>query len=288
MVSTLFTRDGRALTYAQHGDLGGRPVIVMHGTPGSRIGPIPRASRLYLQGVRLIAYDRPGYGGSDRLPGRRVAHAADDVADLVDALGIERFAVVGRSGGAPHALACAALLPERVTRAAALVPCAPYTLMGAGWYEGMTASNVREYRTAQDGDAALETYLGAMAGEIRRDPESHLPFDENDLVRSDRAVMADFGIRGMLLDNFREALRQTPHGWIDDSLSFVRPWGFDPADIGVLVRLWHGTEDIYAPVAHTRWLAGRIPGAEIVIQRATGHFGSIEALPHILAWLCAG
>lgn len=98
MVSTLFTRDGRALTYAQHGDPAGRPVFVMHGTPGSRIGPIPRASRLYPQGVRLIAYDRPGYGGSDRLPGRAVGHAASDVVELADALKIERFAVVGRSG----------------------------------------------------------------------------------------------------------------------------------------------------------------------------------------------
>jgi pimeloyl-ACP methyl ester carboxylesterase len=285
MVSTLLTRDGRALTYAQHGDLGGRPVIVMHGTPGSRIGPIPRASRLYLQGIRLIAYDRPGYGGSDRLPARDVTHAAADVADLADELGLERVAVVGRSGGAPHALACAALLPERVTRVAALVPPAPFALMGPSWYDGMTASNVREYSTAQAGRGALEAYLGALAKEIRDDPESHLPFDENDLVRPDRAVMADFGIRGMLLDNFREALRQTPFGWIDDSLSFVRPWGFDPAAIRIPVRLWHGTDDIYAPVAHTRWLAGRIPGAEIEIRRATGHFGAIEALPTILGWL---
>jgi pimeloyl-ACP methyl ester carboxylesterase len=287
MAGTLLTRDGRALTYAQHGDLEGSPVIVLHGTPGSRIGPIPRASRLYPQGVRLITYDRPGYGGSTRLAGRSVAHAADDVAVLADALGIERFSVVGRSGGAPHALACAALLPERVSRAAALVACAPYTLMGPLWYDGMTASNIREYSIAEAGAADLEAYLGAMAGEIRADPVSHLPFDEKDLVRADRAVMADFGIRGMLLDNFSEALRNTSHGWVDDSLSFVRPWGFDPADIRVPVRLWHGAEDVYAPVTHTRWLAARIPGAEVVIQEATGHFGAIEALPGILSWLTA-
>lgn len=285
MVSTLFTRDGRALTYAQHGDPAGRPVFVMHGTPGSRIGPIPRASRLYPQGVRLIAYDRPGYGGSDRLPGRAVGHAASDVVELADALKIERFAVVGRSGGAPHALACAAMLPERITRVAALVACAPYTLMGPNWYDGMTGSNVREYGTAEAGEEALAAYLGALAAAIRADPESHLPFDRNDLVRSDRLVMADYGIRGMLFDNFREALRRTPYGWIDDSLSLVRPWGFDPASISAPVRLWHGAEDVYAPVAHTRWLAARIPRAEMVIQLESGHFGSIEALPGVLSWL---
>jgi pimeloyl-ACP methyl ester carboxylesterase len=285
MVSTLRTRDGRALTFAQHGDLDGRPVVVMHGTPGSRLGPIPRASRLYLQGIHLIAYDRPGYGGSDRLSGRTVAHAAADVADLVDALGIERFAVVGRSGGAPHALACAALLPERVTRAATLVAFAPYTLMGPRWYEGMTKSNIREYGIAETGAGQLEAYLGSMAAAIQADPESHLPFDEKDLIRPDRAVMADFGIRRMLLDNFREALRQTPYGWIDDSLSFVRPWGFDPAAIRGPVRLWHGSDDNYAPVTHSRWLGERIPGADTIIQRDAGHFTSIEALPSILSWL---
>ena len=285
MVSTLRTRDGRALTFAQHGDLDGRPVVVMHGTPGSRLGPIPRASRLYLQGIRLIAYDRPGYGGSDRLSGRAVAHAASDVADLLDALGIESFAVVGRSGGAPHALACAALLPERVTRAAALVSFAPYTLMGPRWYDGQTQSNLREHGIAESGAGQLEAYLGSMAAAIKADPESHLPFDEKDLIRPDRAVMADFGIRRMLLDNFREALRQTPYGWIDDSLSFVRPWGFDPASIHCPVRLWHGADDNYAPVTHTRWLGERIPGAETIIQRDAGHFTSIEALPSILSWL---
>ena len=286
MVSTLCTRDGRALTYEQYGDLEGRPVVVMHGTPGSRVGPRPRAARLYPQGIRLIAYDRPGYGGSDRLEGRAVAHAAADVADLADSLGIERFAVVGRSGGAPHALACAALLPERVTRVAALVAFAPYTLMGPGWYDGMTRSNVVEYGKAEAGAQELEPYLAVLAKEIRDDPEAHLPFEENDLTRSDRAVMADHGIRAMLLDNFSEALRETPAGWIDDSLSLVRAWGFDPATIHGEVQLWHGAEDIYAPVAHTKWLGTRIPGAQVVIQRGAGHFDSIKKLPSILGWLC--
>jgi pimeloyl-ACP methyl ester carboxylesterase len=285
VVSTVWTRDGRALTYEQFGDLEGRPVVVMHGTPGSRVGPRPRAARLYPLGIRLISYDRPGYGGSDRLAGRAVAHAAADVADLADSLGIERFAVVGRSGGAPHALACAALLPERVTRVAALVAVAPYTLMGPGWYDGMTRSNVVEYSKAEAGSQQLEPYLAGLTKEIRDDPEAHLPFEENDLTKPDRAVMADYGIRAMLLDNFSEALRATPAGWIDDSLSFVRAWGFDPGVIRGEVRLWHGTEDIYAPVSHTEWLGAHIPGAQVVIQRGAGHFDSIKKLPSILGWL---
>ncbi|GAB3901332.1 hypothetical protein GCM10027612_64540 [Microbispora bryophytorum subsp. camponoti] len=116
----------RRLAVAQRGKIhGGRPVFLLHGTPGSRIGPLPREGLLYRLGVRLITYDRPGYGGSDRHEGRSVGDVAADVAAIADHLGLDRFAVVGRSGGGPHALACAALIPHRVTRAAVLVGLAP-------------------------------------------------------------------------------------------------------------------------------------------------------------------
>ena len=126
MERTVFARDGRRLKVLMIGPRDATPVFFLHGTPGSRLGPHPLPMRLHHLGVRLIAYDRPGYGGSDRLPGRLVRHAAEDVADIADALGIEQFGVIGRSGGGPHALACAALLPERVRRVAALVCLAPF------------------------------------------------------------------------------------------------------------------------------------------------------------------
>jgi pimeloyl-ACP methyl ester carboxylesterase len=129
--------DGRQLTAETSGDPQGRPVFLLHGTPGSRLGPAPRGVMLYQQGVRLIAYDRPGYGSSDRLPHRNVADVVQDVVAIADALGVDRFAVVGRSGGGPHALACAALLPDRVTRAAALVSLAPRVADGLDWFAGM-------------------------------------------------------------------------------------------------------------------------------------------------------
>jgi pimeloyl-ACP methyl ester carboxylesterase len=272
----------------EHGDPSGKPVILMHGTPGSRLGPVPRASRLYPLGVRVIAYDRPGYGGSDLYPDRTVAHAAADVTDLADALAIDRFAVLGRSGGAPHALACAALLPDRVRRAAALVSIAPYALMSRErWFDGMSAGNRTEFSAAEAGREKLEALYGERGTLIRDDPEMNLPFNFEELTRADRAVMADFGIREMLLANYSEALRVGPDGWIDDTLSFVRPWGFDPADIDVPVKLWHGAEDVYAPVTHTEWLAMRIPHAKTVIQGGVGHFGAIEELLRTLSWLSA-
>jgi pimeloyl-ACP methyl ester carboxylesterase len=138
----------RQLTVQESGNPWGNPVFLLHGTPGSRLGPLPRTGLLYRLGVRLITFDRPGYGGSTSKPGRQVASVAKDVKDIAEQLGFKKFAIVGRSGGGPHALAVAALLPELVTRAAALVSLAPPDAKGLDWFDGMSPSNVREYMAA--------------------------------------------------------------------------------------------------------------------------------------------
>ncbi|WP_327299820.1 MULTISPECIES: alpha/beta hydrolase [unclassified Streptomyces] len=277
--------DGRHLTVERLGDPRGRPVFLLHGTPGSRLGPAPRGMVLYQRRMQLIAFDRPGYGGSDRLPGRSVADVAQDVGAIADALGIERFAVAGRSGGAPHALACAALLPGRVTRAAALVTLAPRDAVGLDWFEGMAASNVREYTTASDDPDGLAARLIPRSAEIRKNPVRLLDQLFSDLTDSDRRVVNDAGVRAMLLRNYQEALRTSPYGWIDDALAFSHPWGFDPADIRSPIMLWHGVKDVFSPVGHSRWLARRIPGATAVLEPAAAHFDALHALPRILNWL---
>jgi len=288
MTKSACARDGRTLSYEEYGRPDGRPVFLLHGMPGSRKGPRPRSSVLYLLGVRLISYDRPGYGGSDRRLGRTVADAAEDVRDLADTLGIERFAVAGRSGGAPHALACAALLPERVTRAAALVPLAPRDLMGEQeWYRDMSQRNAAWYKTAERGLAAYTERVTAPIEAIRADPEHHLPYEEKSLSKSDRAVIADYGIKVMLSDNFTEGLRNSPNGWIDDTLALVSPWGFDPAQITAPVLLWHGTKDVFCPAGHSRWLAGRMPTAELRLVENVSHFSAVAVLPRVLQWLAA-
>ncbi|MEU0394135.1 alpha/beta fold hydrolase [Streptomyces sp. NPDC006208] len=277
--------DGRHLMVERLGDPRGRPVFLLHGTPGSRLGPAPRGMVLYQRGTQLIAYDRPGYGGSDRLAGRSIADVAEDVRAIADALGLERFAVVGRSGGAPHALACAALMPERVTRTAALVTLAPKDADGLDWFEGMAASNVQEYRTALADPADLVERFITRSAEIRKDPVKLLDDLRRELTDSDRMVVADAGVRSMLLRNYREALRTSAWGWIDDALAFLSPWGFDPADIKGPVMLWHGEKDVFAPVGHSRWLAQRIPGVTAVLEPAAAHFDALHALPRILTWL---
>ncbi|MFE4825283.1 alpha/beta fold hydrolase [Streptomyces sp. NPDC056672] len=277
--------DGRHLMVERLGDPRGRPVFLLHGTPGSRLGPAPRGMVLYQRGMQLIAYDRPGYGGSDRLEGRSVADVAQDVATIADALGLERFAVVGRSGGAPHALACAALMPDRVTRTAALVTLAPRDAAGLDWFEGMAASNVLEYTTASRNPDGVAARLIPRADAIRKDPARLLDDLRRELTDSDRMVVSDAGVRTMLLRNYQEGLRGSAYGWIDDALAFCGPWGFDPAGIKGPVLLWHGEKDVFSPVGHSRWLAERIPGATVVLEPAAAHFDALHALPRILTWL---
>ncbi|MFC0532771.1 alpha/beta fold hydrolase [Phytohabitans kaempferiae] len=263
----------------------GLPVFLMHGTPGSRGGIKPRGIVLHRLGVRLICYDRPGYGASDRRKGRRVVDAAADVRAIADALDLDRFAVVGRSGGGPHALAVAASLPDRVNRAAVLVSLAPADAPGLDWYGGMGESNMDEYQLADLGHRALMASLTSQADRLRRDPESQIAFLEKELSGPDRRVVDNVAMRRQLAESWAEAVRLGAEGWIDDALAFRRGWGFDPATIRVPVRLWHGTNDQFSPVAHTRWLAARIPGAEIQVQPGVGHFAAVEILPAMLAWL---
>ncbi|GAA1736180.1 alpha/beta hydrolase [Luedemannella helvata] len=281
----IVTPDGRRLTVETTGAERGRPVFLLHGTPGSRRGPKPRSSVLYRLGVRLICYDRPGYGGSDRHEGRTVADAAADVRAIADSLGIERFSVVGRSGGGPHALACAALLPDRVASTAVLVGVAPVDAAGLDWFGGMTQANVREYTDVATDAAALTERLRLLADRTATDPESLLDFLREQMTSPDRHVTNRVAVRRLLADTYVEALRAGPHGWVDDAVALRGVWGFSVDQINAPVRLWHGLEDNFTPVSHSRWLASRIPGAELVVEVETAHFGAVGILPSILAWL---
>jgi len=260
-------------------------VVYLHGTPGSRVGPFPLGRVLYELGVRLISFDRPGYGGSERLPGRRVADVAHDVEAIADELGLAKFAVVGRSGGGPHALACAALLPGRVTRAGVLVSLAPREAKGLDWFAGMSASNVREFTTAASEPELLIATLAQIADQVQADPTSLVPALGPEMPAADRRVVADKGIRQLLVKNFAEALRESAAGWFDDDLALITPWGFELSEIQVPVLLWHGENDVFSPVAHTRWLAGHISGAELWVGPVAGHFGALEVVPDMLSWL---
>jgi pimeloyl-ACP methyl ester carboxylesterase len=277
--------NGRQLAVKISGNPAGHPVVIMHGTPGSRVGPFPRSRVLYELGVRLISFDRPGYGGSDRLDSRQVADVVPDVVAIADNLNLSRFAVLGRSGGGPHALACAALLPDRVTRAGVLVELAPWAAEGLDWFAGMAESNERLYTTAASNPEVLTAQLVQTAAQIKANPASHVAALGPETPTADRRVMADAGIRTLLAQNFAEALRDSAVGWIDDALAFCAPWGFNLADIKVPVLLWHGENDVFSPVAHARWLTERIPHAITSIRPGSAHFAALEVMPDVLSWL---
>jgi len=266
---------------------GSHTVFLLHGTPGTLSGPRPRGIFLYRLGIRLISYNRPGYPGSDRRKGRTVADAAADVKAVADYFGIAEFSVVGRSGGAPHALACAADrdLRDRIKCVAALSSLAPYDAQDLDWFDGMTESNQRAYHDVANNPAALIATLNQHAGQVRNNSQGLLNVLWPELVGSDKKVIGDIALRRIIARTHAEALRESTAGWEDDVLALGRSWGFSLSDIAVPVLLWHGGDDVFFPLSHTKWLAKRIESAEVVLRPDFAHFGAVEILPEILTWV---
>ena len=275
----------RKLALEVAGDPHGYPVFLMHGTPGSRSGPQPRGMVLYRLGLKLISYDRPGYGSSERQKGRSVSDAAADVAAIADSFGHRQFAVVGRSGGGSHALACAAHLADRVSVAAVLVGLAPSDAQGLDWYAGMNEHNVSEYSTADADEATLGASLEDQASRTRQNPLGFLTDLIPGMCREDRRVVDNVLLRTQLSDNYALAVQQGAAGWIDDVLAFRKPWGFAFSQIRCPVKLWHGMQDEFSPVEHAQWLAEQIVTAELEIDAEVGHFAAVEVLPKVLSWI---
>ena len=275
------TPDGRTLAVEDAGDRDGRPVLVHVGTPGGRrlYGPrkLADAER---RGVRLISYDRPGYGGSTPQPGRSTADCASDVRVICEALGIERVAMWGHSGGGPHVLACAALLPDLVPAVAALASLAPYDADGLDWLAGFSQGAVDEVRLMQADEAGAralfeqerEKLLGVPPAQAALDLRAYSPDADLELL-ADEAV------------SLQQALAPGIEGSWDDCVAQMTPWGFDVAQIPVPVLLLHGGQDRAVPFSHGQWLAARIPGAEAWFFEEEGHSLPEKHIGDIHAWL---
>jgi pimeloyl-ACP methyl ester carboxylesterase len=270
-VTTLELPDGRRLDIEISGPEDALPLVFHHGTPGSvkRFGVIERAA--HERGLRLVTFSRPGYGDSTRLPGRSVADVAADVAAILDQLDAPRCLVAGWSGGGPHALATAALLPDRVAGALVIAGVAPWDADGLDFLAGMGAQNIDEFGLAVRGETAVRPGLEAEAVALRQATVADLVKGMETLLPDvDRAVLTDeYGAD--LAANFAEALRLSVDGWLDDDLAFVRPWGFSLADIAVPTFVWQGSEDLMVPFTHGQWLAGHIPGVTAHLESGEGH-----------------
>jgi pimeloyl-ACP methyl ester carboxylesterase len=284
---TLTTPDGRMLTYVERGPDDGVPVIFSHGTPGSRFARPPDPEIYKRHGVRTIAYDRPGYGGSHPHRGRAVADAAADVAAIGDELGLERFAVVGGSGGAPHALACGALLGDRVIRVGALVTPAPSDAENFDFFEGLADINVKEFSAALEGEEAIEAFLQPYVEGIRADVDAVIEEILTELPEVDRERASRPETREIMKESFVEAVRQGSRGWADDDLAFAKPWGFALEDVNSETRLWQGELDVLTPRPHGECVASRLPNARFELLVGGGHFLDKEWAV-VFDWLSAG
>ena len=280
--------DGRALAYAEWGDPDGFPVFSLHGTPGSRLGRHYDESAYVDAGARVITYDRPGYGGSERHPARRVVDCVDDVRAIADHLGIDHFAVIGGSGGGPHALAVAARLPGRVTRATCAVGIVPYETENFDFFAGMDPNNVKEFGWALEGETVLMPELEREAAEVLErvavDP-SKLISDDWDLSEADRAELARKERHDIIRQWTSEAFRNGVWGWVDDDLCFLKPWGVDVAEVGVPTRVIYGVSDVLVPLQHGEWLAHNVPGAEVVVEEEKGHLPDPALVTERYEWL---
>jgi pimeloyl-ACP methyl ester carboxylesterase len=282
-------RDGRVLSYCLYGPDHGAPVLFHYGTPGVRLLAPQHVRAAERCGVRLLVADRPGYGGSTRRPGRRIADVVDDIAQLADALGWDRFATWGGSGGAPHALACAAMLAGRVCRCASVVGPAPFDAEGLDWFAGMSAGNVEEFTRARLGEAAYrplverlarEAVAAVEAGQVQVAPDYHLPDAD---VAALRARLAEPG-HGQ---RTRLAYVGGVDGWVDDLLAMTRPWGFELAQLAVPVSVWYGPGDVLSPRGHAEWLLAHVPGAARRELPGGGHLLGDREFDSLYAWLTA-
>jgi pimeloyl-ACP methyl ester carboxylesterase len=276
---------GRILTAGAFGPHDGSVVIWLHGTPGSRLFQ-PCSDHLMNElGMRIITFDRPGYGRSTRLAGRRVADVAGDLETVAEAFNLQRFAVVGYSGGGPHALAAAALMPDRVIRCAAVASAAPFDAPDLDFLSGMSEGNVEEFTAASSGAEALAASLDPIAGTLEDDPYAFMAAFRADLPAVDQHALDRPDVEQLLVDSMSEGLRPGAGGWVDDDLAFVQPWGCDPARIRVPVGIWQGSEDALVPASHGEWLIDTIPGASGHMVSGVGHLGMLDYLEQIHRWL---
>jgi pimeloyl-ACP methyl ester carboxylesterase len=273
--SILELEDGRVLLFRAAGPPGGIPLVAHHGTPSSGRPFAPYVETAAARGLRLVTYTRPGYASSTREPGRTVADGARDTALLMDHLGADRFYTTGQSGGGPHALACAALLPERVIACATTAGAGPWDVDGLDFMAGMANENVEEMTAALEGEEPLRAYLERFAQAIASATPEDLVQELGGLVSpvDADALTGEFAAHATAM--VREAVSTGVWGWLDDDLAFVRPWGFDLADIRVPVTVWQGGQDRMVPFAHGEWLAAHIPGARAQLLPDEGHLSLI-------------
>jgi pimeloyl-ACP methyl ester carboxylesterase len=287
MERTVQSPDGRTLAVEETGDPAGWPVLIHNGTPNSRLIYAPIVADAKARGLRLISYDRPGYGGSSPHPGRTVADCAADVRAICATLGIDRLVTWGISGGGPHVLACAALLPDLVVAAASLASLAPLGAQGLDWFAGMGEDNVEDVKVLMKDPVAAR-------GKAETDRQEILMLSAPEFAEGMKSLLTPVdaaALTGDLADYLvlasRTGLAPGSEGWWEDGCALNGgDWGFDLASISVPVLLMHGHHDRFVPFSHGEWLATQIPGVEFRPLEEDGHLTLLRSrIGEVHAWL---
>ena len=275
---------GRVLEALVGGPDDALPLVFHNGTPRGLVWYAPLAEAAAARGLRTVLYSRPGYGGSTPQAGRRVADAAADVEKILERIGADEFVTAGWSGGGPHALACAALLPVRCLAAVTIAGVAPYDSPGLDWMAGMAEENHEEFRAAMAGEADLTAFLDRAAGSLRDITAAGVAEGLGGLVsETDKAALTG-ELAHYLAAGLRAAVDPGIDGWRDDDLAFTRDWGLSLEALGhaTPVAIWQGDQDRMVPSAHGAWLAANIPLARARLRPGEGHLSLINKLGDIL------
>jgi pimeloyl-ACP methyl ester carboxylesterase len=282
---TISAGGGRELCVELAGEPDGKPILVHAGEPMSRLlygGWIADAEQ---KGIRLIGYDRPGYGGSTAYPGHTVASGAQDVRAIAEALGHGRLGIWGISGGGPYALACAALLPDLAVAVGAVASLAPYGIEGFDYFAGMGELNVEGTKLFfSDPEAERRDLREGREEILAATPEQFAEQMEGLLSPVDAEALTG-DLARWLTETHKVAVSPGDQGWWDDGAAHLASWGFDLRDIRVPVKIWHGRQDRMVPVQHGQWLAANVPGAEADISDRDGHLTMIGRIGEIHDWL---
>ena len=279
--------DGRVLETWISGPVAAPVLVFHHGTPGSAKPPRALERAVHAAGLRYVALSRAGYATSSRKAGRSVADVVDDTAAVLASLGVTECLVAGWSGGGPHALACAARLPQ--ARAALVIAgVAPSVALDLDFLSGMGQDNIDEFGAAFDGEAALRRYLDAQRPALLATDAAGIVASIGSVLPDvDRAQLTDeFGAD--MAESFGDALQVSVDGWLDDDLAFVSDWGFSLDEITTPVIAWQGERDLMVPFAHGQWLASHVPGVTAHLLPGEGHLSiTVGAIDRMLAELVA-
>lgn len=280
--ATVLRPGERRVAWASWGDPAGRPLMLVHGTPGSRLDRDPESGHYEHLRAHVVTFDRPGYGRSTAQRDRTILSVADDAIAIADELGWSTFAVLGVSGGGPHALAIGARAPERVASLGLAVGVPPADLIDPG---DLIEMNRESFRRAQEGRDAFEAFLAGPAAYLAADPGSALDSMMADAPEVDRELLSTPAIRSMVVESLAEGFANGPTGWFDDAWCLSNPWGFSLSDVRVPVHMWYGELDRNVPLKAVEKMASELDVSSFELIPGGGHLSWLAQAESVLETL---